>query len=98
MTDTIYWFIHDVIVIMTICCVFGCSYSSDKGTIIDGKKVSFHKFPNKDKLPTIHRTWKVKINRAGFTFTPSNYSIVCYIHANIGNIQLDWLLQCMFLD
>lgn len=64
---------------MTVCSVFGCSNRSEKRVLADGiSKLSFHKFPNRERSPVRHRAWINKINRVNFT--PTKNSLICSIH------------------
>lgn len=57
------------------CAVYGCSNSS-VNTFVDGKRISFHKFPLKDEK--LLKTWLVKIKREDFQ--PNEHSRICSSH------------------
>lgn len=61
---------------MPCCSVFKCS--NTPGQEIDGRRISFHKFPSRDRSPVRHKAWVNKISRVGFV--PSATSVVCSNH------------------
>ena len=57
------------------CAVYGCSNNSCN-SVIDGKRISFHRFPSKNV--SLLKTWLSKIKRDNFT--PTENSRICSSH------------------
>ena len=56
------------------CCVYGCY---NKYNVMN-KTITFHKFPDRQRKPNLHREWSIKIKRDNFV--PSKHTKVCSDH------------------
>jgi THAP domain len=77
---------------MPSCSVYKCSHSP--GQVIDGKRISFHKFPNRIRSPVRHEAWVNKISRVGFV--PSATSVVCSNHFTLADFHTSAQLKVDF--
>ena len=57
------------------CAAYGCNNSSINLSV-DGKCITFHRFPLNDK--DLLKTWPIKIKRENFE--PKSYSQICSSH------------------
>ena len=64
----------------THCCVPLCKKAGPR--IVDGRAVSFHRFPSKEKNEQLHLKWcsAIRCGDVGKSFRISKYTKVCSLH------------------